>query len=112
LRKMKHQSPEQLSQMIKNYIISPVKPSSLPPKQRAARGSRKKKDQFVLNKTDLDQVLQLARATGNKDLIRKLMPKRELKQLKKELISSIRHGRIEPELWHLYVEMVSSANHD
>ena len=110
LRKMKHQSPEQLSQMLKTFIINASKPATLPPKQRAARGSRKKKDHVVLAKTDIDVILQLARTTGNKELIRKLMPRRELKQLKKELIASIRHNRIEPELWHLYVETISHPN--
>jgi len=109
LRKMKHQAPEELSTMIKTFIINASKPATLAPKQRAARGSRKKKDHVVLAKTEIDLILQLARTTGNKELIRKLMPRRELKTLKKELISSIRHNRVEPELWHLFVETVSQA---
>jgi len=31
-----------------------------------------------------------------------------LRTVKRELISSIRHGRIEPELWNMYVEAMTS----
>src|SRR5258708_37868845 len=72
LRKMKHQSPAQLADMIKTFIINSSKPATVPPKQRAARGSRKKKDQIILTKADIDLILQMARAHGNKEIIRKL----------------------------------------
>ncbi|MDB6081068.1 MAG: hypothetical protein JWO53_340 [Chlamydiia bacterium] len=107
LRKMKHQAPQQLSEMLKTFIINSPKPTTVPPKQRAARGSRKKKDQIVLTKSDIDRILHMARAIGDKDVIRKLMPRKEMKQLKRELISSIRNGRVEQELWLQYAETIS-----
>ena len=107
LRKMKSRQPEQLSQMIKTFIIDSPKPVTVAPKQRAARGSRKRKDQIVLTKNDIDHILQMARSTGNRDIIRKLSPKRDLRQLKKELLSSIRQNRVESELWNSFVETVS-----
>lgn len=110
LRKMKHQAPQKLSEMLKTFIIDSPKPTTVPPKQRAARGSRKKKDQIVLTKADIDRILHMARAIGDKDVIRKLLPKREMKQLKRELLASIRQGRVEQELWMQYVEMVSQQN--
>jgi len=106
LRKMKHHAPEELGEMIKTFIINAQKPATVPPKQRAARGSRKKKDQIVLTKSDIDRILHMARAIGDKEVIRKLSPKKELKHLKRELLSSIRQNRVETELWNAYAENV------
>ena len=106
LRKMKHQQPEQLLEMIKTFIINTQKPVTVAPKQRAARGSRKKKDQIVLTKNDIDRILHMARAIGDKEVIRKLTPKKDPRSLKRELISSIRQGKIEQELWTTYVETI------
>lgn len=105
LRKMKTQLPEKLSEMIKTFITEADRPVTVPPKQRAARGSRKRKDQIVLTKADIDHILHVARSAGDKDLVRKLTPKKDLRTIKRELISSIRHGRIEQELWNNYVEV-------
>lgn len=107
LRKMKQQMPEKLLEMIKTFILEADRPVNVPPKQRAARGSRKRKDHIVLTKTDIDHILHVARSVGDKDLVRKLTPKKDLRTLKRELISSIRHGRIEQELWNSYVESMA-----
>lgn len=108
MRKMKHEDPKQLIEMIKKNIINVDKPSSVPPKQRAARGSRKRRDQFLFTKEDIDRMLHMARLAGDKEMIRKLTPKKDLKQVKRELISSIRHNRIDHELWNFYVESVTA----
>lgn len=106
-KKKKSRVPRELCEEIKNFILTPSKPTTVAPKQRAARGSRKKKDQIVLTKNDIDRILHMARAIGDKDVIRKLTPKKDLRQIKRELLSSIRNLRVEPELWHNYVETVS-----
>ena len=108
LRKMKHQQPEQLLEMIRTFIINTTKPVTVPPKQRAARGSRKKKDQIVLTKNDIDRILHMARAIGDKEVIRKLTQKKDPRTIKRELISSIRQGRTEQDLWSTYVETMST----
>lgn len=110
MKKMKTTAPQALQLMISKYIIEAEKPTTVKPKQRAARGSRKRRDHVILSKQDLEAVLQLARATNNKDIIRKLTPKKDLRSLKKELIASIRHGEIEPELWNMYVETISHSS--
>lgn len=106
LRKMKYQLPEKLSDMIKTFITNADNPKTVPPKQRAARGSRKKKDSVVLSKADLDQIVSLVRSGNAKDVIQKLMPKKDLKTLKRELIASIRREKVEQELWNSYVESI------
>jgi hypothetical protein len=53
----------------------------------------------------------MVRASGDKDMIRKLMPKRDLRTIQRELISSIRNGEANNELWTLYIEQVSLQNH-
>ena len=108
MRKMKTEAPEQLHNLISKYIINVDKPVNVPPKQRAARGSRKRRDQFLFSKQDIERMLNMARLAGDKEMIRKLTPKKDLRTVKRELIASIRHGRVEQELWHFYVESISN----
>ena len=56
----------------------------------------------------LERMLNMARMAGDKEMVRKLTPKKDLRTIKRELISSIRHGRIEPDLWNMYVETMTS----
>jgi len=110
-RKMKNEDPQQLAELISKHIVhGHDKPHTVPPKPRAARGSRKRRDQISFSKQDIERMLHMARMAGDKDMVRKLTPKKDLKTIKRELISSIRHGRIEPELWNFYVEAVTNQN--
>lgn len=111
MRKMKTEEPEQLTTLISKYIINTDKPSTVPPKQRAARGSRKRRDQFMFTKQDIERMLNMARIAGDKDMIRKLTPKKDLRTIKRELIASIRHGKIDQDLWNCYVESINNHNH-
>lgn len=110
MRKMKTEQPEQLAQMISKFIINVDKPSSVKPKQRAARGSRKRRDQFLFSKQDIERMLNMARLAGDKEMIRKLTPKKDLRSIKRELIASIRHGKVDQDLWTSYVEAISLYN--
>jgi hypothetical protein len=110
LRKMKTETPKQLSEMIEEFILNADKPCRVPPKSRAPRGSRKRAGQINLTKNDLDRILAIARMAGDKEMIAKLTPKKSLATLKKELISSIRQGNVEHDLWTAYVELVNNAN--
>jgi hypothetical protein len=108
MRKMKTENPEQLQSMITKHIINADRPSTVPPKPRAARGSRKRRDQLLFTKHDIEKMLSMARQAGDKEMIRKLTPRKDLRTIKRELIASIRHGKIEQELWHSYVETISA----
>jgi len=111
MRKMKSEDPQQLAELINKHIINANHLQEVTPKPRAARGSRKRRDLFTFSKQDLERMLNMARLAGDKEMVRKLTPKKDLRTVKRELISSIRHGRIEPELWNMYVEaMTSQAN--
>lgn len=110
MRKMKNENPHQLAELLTKYIINPNNPQEVTPKPRAARGSRKRRDLFTFSKQDLERMLNMARLAGDKEMIRKLTPRKDLKTIKRELISSIRHGKVELELWNLYVETVTSYN--
>jgi hypothetical protein len=107
MRKMKTEAPDELQNLITKHIINADKPLNVPPKQRAARGSRKRRDQFLFSKIDIERMLNMARHAGDKDMIRKLTPKKDLRTIKRELIASIRHGKVEQELWHFYVEAIN-----
>jgi hypothetical protein len=108
MRKMKHEDPKLLTDMIKKFIINSGRPQTVPPKSRAARGSRKRRDQYLFTKEDIERMLHMARLAGDKEMIRKLTPRKDLRQLKRELIASIRHNKIEHELWNSYSESVTA----
>jgi hypothetical protein len=108
MRKMKHEDPKALTDMIKKFIINSNRPQTVPPKSRAARGSRKRRDQYLFTKEDIERMLHMARLAGDKEMIRKLTPRKDLRQLKRELIASIRHNKVEHELWNSYTESVTA----
>jgi hypothetical protein len=107
MRKMKHQGPDRLAEMINQYIIKTDRPLTVTPKQRAARGSRKKKGQVVLSGTDLERLINLVRTSGDKDMVKKLLPQKELKVIKRELIQAIKQNRVDLNLWNSFVESVT-----
>ncbi len=110
LKKLKNRSPDQLGSLIEKFIINTDKPTSVAPKSRAARGSRKKRDGLTLTRNQLERMLTIARMAGDKEMVSILAPKKSLAGCKRELISSIRHGRLEPELWNAYVECMNAQN--
>jgi hypothetical protein len=110
MRKMKTENPVELISLIEKFIIAPAKPKTVPPKPRAARGSRKMRGNLSFSKQDMERLLNMARLSGDKDLVRKLTPREDLRTVKRKLISSIRHGRIERDLWESYLEAQSSIN--
>ncbi|MDN3509637.1 MAG: hypothetical protein P0S93_06490 [Candidatus Neptunochlamydia sp.] len=108
LRKMKYKNPIQLSSMIEKFIINADRPLVVPPKQRAARGSRKKKDQLPFSKLQIERLLNMARFSGDKEMITLLSPKKSLAQCKRELIQSIRNDNVDHELWNAYVGAINA----
>lgn len=110
MRKMKGEDPKHLTGLIKEYVLAVDKPSTVPPKPRAARGSRKRRDQISFTKQDLERMLNMAHLAGDKYMVRKLTPRKDLRSLKRDLIASIRHGRVEVELWNSYVEAVNHTS--
>lgn len=108
LRKMKHKQPSELSTLIEKFIINAEKPGTVAPKQRAARGSRKRRDQYTFTRSQLERMLNIAKLAGDKEMISILSPRKSLAHCKKELIASIRHGKAEQELWNVYVEALNT----
>jgi hypothetical protein len=111
LRKMKAEQPRQLNEMICKYILNVDHPGRVAPKPRAARGSRKKRDVITLTRTDLDRMLDLARQMGDKEMVAKLSPKKSPAALKRELVKSIKEGRIDQDLWSAYSEAFGNFGH-
>lgn len=108
LRKMKTRQPHELGTLIEKFIINSERPGTVAPKQRAARGSRKRRDAFTFTRNQLERMLNIARLAGDKEMISILSPKKSLATCKRELIASIRHGKVEPELWNAYVESLNA----
>ena len=108
LKKMKNKQPQQLCVLIDKFINNSERPRIVPPKQRAPRGSRKRKDHFTFTRGQLERMLNIARLAGDREMISLLSPKKSLAASKRELINSVKHGRVEPELWNSYVESVNA----
>lgn len=109
MRKLKKVDPVQFLSLLQKFVIEKEMPKALQPKQRAPRGSRKKRELMNFSRTDLERVLDLARKAGDKELVAKFSPKRPLTTLKRELTRSIRQNVINEELWNAYVEAVKTA---
>ncbi len=110
LRKMKHKQPTELQAQIEKFVMNMPKPVSVPPKQRAARGSRKRRDQYTFTRSQLERMLNIARLAGDKEMVSVLSPKKSLASCKRELITAIRNNVADQELWNCYTEAVHSHN--
>ncbi|NGX38938.1 MAG: hypothetical protein KR126chlam1_00255 [Chlamydiae bacterium] len=108
LRKMKHKEPKQLGTLIETFIIRKERPAVVAPKRRAPRGSRKRRDNLSFSRIQLERMLQIARLAGDKEMISILSPKKSLPIVKRELISSIRHNRVEQELWNSFIDCITA----
>ena len=112
LRKLKHADPAQLFSLLQTFIIESEMPRVLNPKQRAPRGSRKRRDFISFTRTDIEKVLELAKQVGDKDLMARFSPKRSLPSLKRELIRSVRENRVSQDLWNAYSAAMTSQTDD
>ncbi len=111
LRKMKLKQPFELAKLIEKHIITNKDPDVVTPKPRAARGSRKRRDQITFTKGQLERLLNMARLTGDKEMLSVLSPKKSLAACKRDLIQSIRQGVVDQTLWNSYVEAATSLSH-
>jgi len=107
LKKMKYREPQELATIISEHILKSNRPMAVAPKQRAPRGSRKRRDHMNFTRNQLERMLNIARLAGDKEIITILSPKRSLAGCKRTLIQAIRHNKTEQDLWDNYVE---SAN--
>jgi len=108
LRKMKTKQPQDLVAMIDRFVMNADKLVVVPPKQRAARGSRKRRDHMNFTRNQLERMLNIARLAGDKEIISILSPRKSLATCKRELIQSIRHNKVEQDLWNGYIEAVNA----
>ncbi|MBX7066178.1 MAG: hypothetical protein K1X28_02995 [Parachlamydiales bacterium] len=108
LRKMKYKQPQELSAIIERFVINADRPVVIAPKQRAARGSRKRKDHLNFTRVQLERMLNIARLAGDKEIITILSPRKSLASCKRELIQAIRHNKVESELWANYCEAIQA----
>ena len=110
LRKMKIKQPQELAAIVEKFIVNADKLTSVAPKQRAPRGSRKRKEHMNFSRNQLDRMLSIARMAGDKEIVSMLSPRRSLATYKRELIQAIRQNRVEQELWNSYSEAVNAMN--
>lgn len=109
IEKLRKENPYRLLQMVQKYIVQTEEPTKIAPKQRAARGSRKRHNQFIFSEQEVERIRQYAKIAGDEDMARRLRPQTDPATMKRELISSIRQNRVEPDLWNAYVDWVTAA---
>lgn len=107
LRKMKARNPAALRDLIGKFILNSEKPVRVPHKRRAPRGTRRRREGVSLTRSDLERMIDLVRQAGDQELMAKLNPQKNLPGLKRDLIRSIKEGRVEAELWNLYVQTIN-----
>lgn len=108
--KLKKEDPTRLLQMVQKYIVQTEEPTKIAPKQRAARGSRKRQNQFTFSEQEVERIRQYAKIAGDEDMARRLRPQGDPASMKRELLSSIRQNRVEPDLWNAYVDWITSIH--
>lgn len=108
MKKLKKTNPDQLNDLLQEFVVAAQQPKALEPKSRAPRGSRKRRDLLTFSRMDIERVLELAREAGDKDLLSKFSPKRSLPTLKRDLTRSIRENKVCPELWTAYTEAIAT----
>lgn len=104
LKKMKNRQPEELASILDRYILQVDRPPVISPKQRAARGSRKRKDHLNFTRNQLERMLSIAKLAGDKEIVTILSPKKSIAAYKKELLQSIKNNKVDHELWNNYAE--------
>lgn len=107
-RKMKSKQPQELAGIVEKHVLQSDRPIAVAPKQRAARGSRKRKDHLNFTRSQLERMLNIARLAGDKEIMTILSPRKSLATCKRELIQTIRHNKVEQELWTNYTEAVQA----
>ncbi|MGB7978611.1 MAG: hypothetical protein WCF19_05570 [Chlamydiales bacterium] len=107
-RKMKMKQPQDLASTVERFVINAERPVVIAPKQRAARGSRKRRDHMNFTRIQLERMLSIARLAGDKEIITILSPKKSLASCKRELIQAIRRNQVDPALWNSYAESASA----
>lgn len=112
MRKMKTEEPKELSKMIDKYINLVDKPISVMPKQRAARGSRKRREGISFSRHELEKLLFMAKNIGDQEMVTKLSPKKSLAAYKRDLIASVKNNEVDEKLWRNYVDAVAAAGED
>ncbi|MCH9633577.1 MAG: hypothetical protein S4CHLAM7_03050 [Chlamydiae bacterium] len=112
MRKMKTEEPKILSELINRYINAVEKPVSVVPKQRAARGSRKRREGISFSRHELEKLLTMAKRLGDQDMVSKLSPKKSLAAYRRDLIISIKNNEVDEKLWQNYMESVAAAADD
>lgn len=108
MKKMKKKQPQELKAMIEKHIMNASTLEKVTPKSRAPRGSGKHRNKVSFSLAQIERMLQMARQAGDKEMVAVLSPKRPLALCKRELMASIRHNRIDLELWNAYIEAVNA----
>lgn len=109
-KKMKIKQPQELASFVEKFVVNVDKPVIVAPKQRAARGSRKRREHMNFTRIQLERMLNIARLAGDKEIITILSPRKSLATCKRDLIQSVRNNKVEPELWNSYAESVQVQN--
>ncbi|MCH9632198.1 MAG: hypothetical protein S4CHLAM6_05280 [Chlamydiae bacterium] len=109
MRKMKTEEPLALSALIDRYINKVERPTSVAPKPRAARGSRKRRGGINFSRSELEKLIDIANRLGEDEIINKLSPRKSLAAYRRDLIMSVKNNEVDEKLWKDYAQAVAEA---
>lgn len=104
-RRMKLDCPSDLIALLEKHIVQEENPQAFPPKPRLPKTSsrNRKKMSLSLDKGHAKALLDLARQSGNEELISILSPCESLRDIQRDLIASIKEKRADKALWETYL---------
>ncbi|MDX8430213.1 MAG: hypothetical protein SNF33_00150 (plasmid) [Candidatus Algichlamydia australiensis] len=109
--KLKIKNPKDLICLLEKHILENSAPQQYPSKPRSKKGSSGSL-QLNLKKNQAQELLQLAKESGNAELIELLKPAYPLKEIQKELILSIKEKRADRSLWKAYEEAIKELENE
>jgi hypothetical protein len=101
-KKMQNSERGELADLITKHILNAQSPQKLPGEVRKPRVS-KRNASIEFSQLDLKKLMSYVRAAGDTDLESKLAEHQDnFKDARKNLLHSVRDGKLCPELWDAY----------
>ena len=105
-KRLKMNESAKLSEMIDSQILKSDNPSMVPPKPRERRSSRESKFQITLSNSQISKVISALEEKEEFELIKLFTPPPSYKQVKKQVLQSIKEDELDPKLFETYFSLV------
>jgi len=108
-KRMKLNEPKELAELIDSQILTNEKPMIQTSKPRQKRNLNTKKFQISLSRSQISKVIAALEANEEYELVQLFSPPPSPKELKRQLIKSIKDDEIDPKLFETYLSLVKKS---